>query len=41
MNPERVENGQGKMPKVSLKPEAEDQRELCGVGIWENSGTSS
>lgn len=41
LNPERVENGQGKMPKVSLQAEAEDQRELCGVGIWEKSGTSS
>lgn len=41
LNPERVENGQGKMPKVSLKTEAEEQRELCGVGIWEKSGTSS
>lgn len=40
-NPERMEDGQGKMPKVSLKTEAEDQRELFGVGIWEKSETST
>ena len=37
----RIENGQEKCQRFLLKRRLKIQRELCGVGIWGNSGTSS